>query len=83
MYYKWLFLFLILFFIIYSCNNKKENFDNCPGISGLYNDRINFLKNKKYGLLLGFNPNDYIYKTLLMDSNEPIPVNANFWLKKF
>jgi len=80
MYYKWLFLLII---IIVFTNRIKENFDNCFDCNECYNNRLQDIQKKNKRQLLGYNPNDYIYKIFLMDSEEPLPVNANFWINKY
>ena len=82
MYYKYLSLFIIFYFII-RLIDKKEPFDNCKNISNIYNERLEYFKEKKSNLLLGYHPNNYIYKTLLMESDDPIPVNANYWFHEY
>ena len=41
------------------------------------------IKKNKGEVLLGYNSNDYVYKTLMLTSKEPLPVNANFFLGKY
>ena len=82
MYLKYVFLLIILLLVLKSYISV-ENFDNCSEIQNIYNSRLEYFKNNKYGLMLGYNPNDYIYKTLMMKSDDPLPVNANYWYNKY
>ena len=59
-----------------------EAFNNCE-ILNYHNSKLNNIKKKQAKMDLGYNPNDYIYKTLLMDSDIPVPVNANYWFHKY
>ena len=83
MYYKW--LFLLIFLIIFICKLKKskENFDNCSDCNEYYSNRLRDIQQINLRQLLGYHPNDYIYKMFLMDSDEPLPVNANYWFHKY
>ena len=84
MYYKCLFLFFLIIFIIFICKyNNKENFDNCSDCNEYYSNRLQDIQKRNLRPLLGYHPNDYIYKMLLMDSDEPLPVNANFWFHEY
>ena len=82
MYLKCMFLLVILLLVLKSYISV-ENFENCSEIQNIYNSRLEYFKNNKHGLMLGYNPNDYIYKTLMMESDEPLPVNANYWYNKY
>ena len=82
MYLKCMFLLVILLLVLKSYISV-ENFENCSGIQNIYNSRLEYFKNNKHGLMMGYNPNDYIYKTLMMESDEPLPVNANYWFHKY
>ena len=82
MYLKCMFLLVILLLVLKSYISV-ENFDNCSEIQNIYNSRLEYFKNNKHGLMLGYNPNDYIYKTLMMESDDPLPVNANYWYNKY
>ena len=75
--FLWLFLLIM---ILYLCKKNKESFSNCPMKHYLKQEKI--LKNSVRPML-GYNPNDYIYKTFLMESDEPLPVNANFWFHEY
>lgn len=79
MYFKIIFILMIL---MLSFTKISEGFDNC-GILNYYNSRLANLKKKQTTMNLGYNSNDYIYKSLLMESDEPLPVNANFWFHKY
>ena len=82
MYYKW--LLLLVFLIIFICKlKKKENFDNCSDCNEYYSNRLQDIQQINLRQLLGYHPNDYIYKTYLMESGEPLPVNANFWFHHY
>ena len=83
MYYKW--LLLLVFLIIFICKLKKskENFDNCSDCNEYYSNRLQDIQQINLRQLLGYHPNDYIYKMFLMDSDEPLPVNANYWFHKY
>lgn len=75
MFFKLLMIFL---FIIYIFNKDiKETFDNC--IENVYNNNLEVFKKNQGKMSLGHNSNEYIYKTLIMSSDEPLPVNANFF----
>ena len=65
-----------------SLTNIIEGFNNCA-ILNYYNSKLNSIKNYQAKMDLGYSPNDYIYKTLLMDSDIPVPVNANYWFHKY
>ena len=80
MYLKCIFLLVILLLVLKS---SIEGYDNCSEIQNIYNSRLEYFKNNKHGLMLGYNPNDYIYKTLMMESDDPLPVNANYWYNKY
>ena len=80
MYLKCMFLLVILLLVLKS---SIEGYDNCSEIQNIYNSRLEYFKNNKHGLMLGYNPNDYIYKTLMMESDDPLPVNANYWYNKY
>ena len=80
MYLKCIFLLVILLLVLKS---SIEGYDNCSEIQNIYNSRLEYFKNNKHGLMMGYNPNDYIYKTLMMESDEPLPVNANYWYNKY
>ena len=82
MYLKCMFLLVILLLVLKSYISV-ENFENCSEIQNIYNSRLEYFKNNKHGLMLGYNPNDYIYKTLMMKSDDPLPVNANYWYNKY
>jgi len=82
MYLKCMFLLVILLLVLKSYISV-ENFENCSEIQNIYNSRLEYFKNNKHGLMLGYNPNDYIYKTLMMESDDPLPVNANYWYNKY
>tara|TARA_B100001109_G_C18746191_1_gene419042 strand:- start:519 stop:767 length:249 start_codon:yes stop_codon:yes gene_type:complete len=82
MYLKCL-LLIILFLIILKPLISVEGFDNCTNTPNIFNSHLENLKKQKHPLLLGYNPNDYIYKTLLMESKVPLPVNANYWYHKY
>ena len=82
MYLKYVFLLVILLLVLKSYISV-ENFENCSEIQNIYNSRLEYFKNNKHGLMMGYNPNDYIYKTLMMESDEPLPVNANYWYNKY
>ena len=84
MYYKW--LLLLVFLIIFICKfklKKKENFDNCSDCNEYYSNRLQDIQQINLRQLLGYHSNDYIYKMFLMDSDEPLPVNANYWFHKY
>ena len=82
MYYKW--LLLLVFLIIFICKlKKKENFDNCYDCNEYYSNRLQDIQQINLRQLIGYHPNDYIYKMFLMDSDEPLPVNANYWFHKY
>ena len=68
--------------IMLSFINITEGFNNC-GILNHYNSKLNSIKEKQARMDLGYNPNNYIYKTLLMESDEPLPVNANYWFHEY
>lgn len=75
-------LIIVLLFVIYLFNKDiKETFENC--IEYAYNNNLQVFKNNPAKMSLGYNPNDYIYKTLLMVSDDPLPVNANFFNNKY
>ena len=82
MYLKCMFLLVILLLVLKSYISV-ENFENCSEIQNIYNSRLEYFKNNKHGLMMGYNPNDYIYKTLIMKSDDPLPVNANYWYNKY
>ena len=82
MYLKCMFLLVILLLVLKSYISV-ENFENCSEIQNIYNSRLEYFKNNKHGLMMGYNPNDYIYKTLMMESDDPLPVNANYWYNKY
>lgn len=65
-----------------SLTKISEGFDNC-GILNHYNSKLNSIKEKQARMDLGYNTNEYIYKSLLMESDEPLPVNANFWFHEY
>lgn len=79
MYFKIIFIIMI---IILSFTNITEGYDNCE-ILNYHNSKLNSIKDYPAKMDLGYNPNDYIYKTLLMDSDIPVPVNANYWFHKY
>lgn len=79
MYFKVLFLFVILVILL---KNIIEGYNNCS-ILNYHNTRLNIIKDSKMTMDLGYNPNDYIYKTLLMESDKPLPVNANYWFHEY
>ena len=79
MYFKIIFIIMI---IILSFTNITEGYGNC-GILNYYNSKLNSIKRKQTKMDLGYSSNDYIYKTLLMDSDIPLPVNANYWFHKY
>lgn len=70
----------MLILILYLCKKNKENFSNCPMKYYLKQEQI---LNNNVRPMLGYNPNNYIYKTFLMESDEPLPVNANFWFHEY
>ena len=75
-------LVMIILMVILMINKDiKETFENC--IEYAYNNNLQVFKNNPAKMLLGYNPNDYIYKTLLMVSDDPLPVNANFFYNKY
>ena len=79
MFFKLLMIFL---FIIYIFNKDiKETFENC--IENVYNNNLEVFKKNQGKMSLGYNSNDYIYKTLIMSSDVPLPVNANFFYNKY
>ena len=80
MYLKCIFLLVILLLVLKS---SIEGYDNCSEIQNIYNSRLEYFKNNKHGLMIGYNPNDYIYKTLMWKSEDPLPVNANYWYNKY
>ena len=82
MYLKCVFLLVILLLILKSFISV-EGYDNCTDIQNIFNSRLEHFKGEKHGLMLGYNPNDYIYKTLIMESDDPLPVNANYWFHKY
>ena len=79
MYFKVLFLLVIIVILL---KNIIEGYNNCA-ILNYHNTRLNIIKDSKMTMDLGYNPNDYIYKTLLMESDEPLPVNANYWFHEY
>ena len=82
MYYKW--LLLLVFLIIFICKlKKKENFDNCSDCNEYYSNRLQDIQQINLRQLIGYHPNDYIYKMFLIDSDKPLPVNANYWFHKY
>lgn len=75
-------LVMIIFILILVFNKDiKESFQNC--IEYAYNNNLQVFKKNQGKMSLGYNPNDYIYKTLLMQSDDPLPVNANFFNNKY
>ena len=68
MYLKCMFLLVILLLVLKSFISV-EGYDNCSEIQNIYNSRLEYFKNNKHGLMMGYNPNDYIYKTLMMKSD--------------
>ena len=75
-------LVMIILMVILMINKDiKETFKNC--IEYAYNNNLQIFKNNQGKMSLGYNPNDYIYKTLLMVSDDPLPVNANFFNNKY
>ena len=82
MYLKCVLLLIILLFILKSFM-LVENYDNCLDTPNIYNAQLERFKKAQNPLLLGYNPNDYIYKTLIMESDIPLPVNANYWFHEY
>tara|TARA_B100001093_G_C26188145_1_gene742756 strand:+ start:271 stop:522 length:252 start_codon:yes stop_codon:yes gene_type:complete len=73
--------FIILISLLFINLFNKEGYKDCK--SELYNKNLEEIKKNKGEVLLGYNSNDYIYKTLMLTSKEPLPVNANFFLGKY
>lgn len=73
--------FMILISLLFINLFNKEGYTDCK--SKLYNKNLEEIKKNKGEVLLGYNSNDYIYKTLMLTSKEPLPVNANFFLGKY
>ena len=73
--------FMILITLLFINLFNKEGYKDCKGL--LYNKNLEEIKKNKHEVLLGYNSNDYIYKTLMLTSKEPLPVNANFFLGKY
>lgn len=73
--------FIILISLLFINLFNKEGYTDCKGLS--YNKNLEEIKKNKGEVLLGYNSNDYIYKTLMLTSKEPLPVNANFFLGKY
>jgi len=73
--------FMILISLLFINLFNKEGYIDCKSL--LYNKNLEEIKKNKGEVLLGYNSNDYIYKTLMLTSKEPLPVNANFFLGKY
>ena len=63
--------------------NKRENFDNCKNTPEIYKKIQEKIKKNNVKQLLGYTPNNYIYKTLIMESDDPLPVNSNYWFHEY
>ena len=63
--------------------NKKENFDNCKNTPEIYKNVQEKIKKNTVRPLLGYTPNNYIYKTFIMKSDDPLPVNSNYWFHEY
>ena len=74
-------IILLLFFMYLFNTDVKETFKNC--IEYAYYNNLQVFKSNQGKMSLGYHPNDYIYKTLLMKSDDPLPVNANFFNNKY
>ena len=72
---------MILITLLFINLFNKEGYKDCIGLS--YNKNLEEIKKNKGEVLLGYNSNDYVYKTLMLTSKEPLPVNANFFLGKY
>tara|TARA_B100000700_G_C14618057_1_gene656851 strand:- start:29 stop:175 length:147 start_codon:yes stop_codon:yes gene_type:complete len=47
-------------------------------------DQLNRIKSQEYlDELRGYTPNDYLYLTENVVTDEPLPVNVNFFLNKY
>ena len=72
---------LLLLLLIQYISNLRESYVNCPK---LYNDQLNKIKSQEYlDELRGYTPNDYLYLTENVVTDEPLPVNVNFFLNKY
>ena len=72
---------LLLLLLIQYISNLRENYVNCPK---MYNDQLNRIKSQEYlDELRGYTPNDYLYLTENVITDEPLPVNVNFFLNKY
>ena len=81
MYLKCVFVIVILLLVL-KFYISVEGYDNCSEIQNIYNSRLEYIKNNKHELMMGYNPNGYIYKSLMNKSGVPLPVNANYWNNK-
>ena len=81
---QYLFLLLLIILLFHLNNNIKEGFDGCEIH---YNNRLQKIFEKGKGRqsypMRGYTGNEYLYKMEFMDSDDPIPVNANFFLGKY
>ena len=77
------YLFFIIILILFQINlNFSEGFDGCEIH---FNNRLQniFEENNQSYPMRGFTSNEYLYKMEDINLNEPIPVNANFFLGKY
>ena len=82
MYFRYLFWFLIIFFILNSV--LYEGFNNCDNfVYHIGKNQKNLKKKNNINQLLGYTKNTHLYRILEFDSTEPFPVNANFFRNKY
>ena len=78
---------LLLLIILLLCLNKNklyESYYNCPNnIVNLNHKLQTLLKKSKNNPMRGYTKNEYLYKMEILESKDPLPVNANFFLNKY
>ena len=77
--------YLILLIIIIFMNQDHKIYEGFDGCEIHYNNRLQkiFENNDQSYPMRGYTGNEYLYKMEFMDSDEPIPMNANFFLGKY
>ena len=80
------FLLLLLLLLLLCLNKNKiyETYSNCPNNILHFNHNLQrlFKKSKSYPMR-GYTNNDYLYKMEILQSKDPLPINANFFLNKY
>ena len=75
---------LLLLLLIQYISNLRESYVNYISCPKMYNDQLNKIKSQEYlDELRGYTPNDYLYLTENVVTDEPLPVNVNFFLNKY